>query len=300
MGDDTRVQDRSSLHRYRTEIPNIIDDMDLSVYAFRLYVRLKRVAGDNGKCFYSTRELAEQCKMGAGSVSRAKQELVDKELIRIDSQGNSERDIITIVDLWPANFAHFARETDPACSPQEHPCSHGEHSVPRGNTPVPTGNTPVPTGNTIYKEKEEPLKEEPPKKELGEEKAPTPQQAMYGAVCEAMGWDRKVIDEDDQVKVAQAVKKMYEVGYRADDIQRFMTDVWFTGWQWDKDRARPTLKQIRQEIGKLRAGTPEPVPKASTAPRGFPQSNAEHNRQAVANVFNRLRAQQGTNDHGST
>lgn len=141
-----QVKDQSSMHRYRTEIPNIIDDMDLSVYAFRLYVRLKRVAGDDGKCFFTTRQLAEQCRMSVGAVSKAKQELAGKDLIRVDSDGKWVRDNITIVDMWPANFAYFAQEKE------ETPCSHSEQPVHHTNIPVHHTNV-----------KEEPIKEEPKK-----------------------------------------------------------------------------------------------------------------------------------------
>jgi len=150
-----QVIDRSSMHRYRTEIPNIIDDMDLSVYAFRLYVRLKRVAGDDGKCFYTTRQLAEQCRMSVGAVSKAKQELVEKDLIRVDSDGKWVRDNIMIVDMWPANFAYFAQEKeDDSCSYSEQESALPVHVV---NSPVHTVNAPVHVVNV----KEEPIKEEP-------------------------------------------------------------------------------------------------------------------------------------------
>ena len=166
-----QVKDQSSMHRYRTEIPNIIDDMDLSVYAFRLYVRLKRVAGDDGRCFYSTRELAEQCRMSVGAVSKAKQDLVDADLIRIERAGDWERDNITITDMWPANFAYFAMEKEAApCSPHEQDCSHSEQAVHHMNTSVHQVNT-------IYIEKEEPLKEEPIKK--GERAGPPPPPRLH-------------------------------------------------------------------------------------------------------------------------
>lgn len=163
-----QVTDQSSMHRYRTEIPNIIEDMDLSVYAFRLYVRLKRVAGDDGKCFYTTRELAEQCRMSVGAVSNAKQELVEKDLIRIDSGGQWVRDNITIVDMWPANFAYFAQEKEPdACSCGEQESVSPVHVV---NNAVHTVNTPVHVVNV----KEEPIKKEPSKEEPKGERAQAP------------------------------------------------------------------------------------------------------------------------------
>lgn len=281
----SQVKDQSSLHRYRTEIPNIILEMDVSLIAMRLYLQLKKVAGDDGVCYYSTRELAAMCRMSTGAVSKAKQELLELELIRIDGGGEWERDNVTIVDMWPANFAHYAREAaPPACSPHEQTRSPYEQPVHHMNSVCSPGEHPI-------NEKEEPIKKEPLKEEPGKE-ALTPKQAMYAAICDALGWDHKVIHEDDKINVAEAVKALYGAGYRAGDIQLFMKDVWFHDWRWEKEQQRPTLKQLRQDIGKLRAGLTEPVPKlADSRP-----TNGEHNRQAVANLFSRLRAEQGKND----
>ena len=100
----------SERRKYRTEIPNMIDDAGLSVYAIRLYVHIKRVAGDKGKCTQSTRTMAELCNMSVGSVSTAKKDLLDAALIRIRkvkvSKGYSDE--ITIVDVWDENFDIYA------------------------------------------------------------------------------------------------------------------------------------------------------------------------------------------------
>lgn len=93
------------------------------------------------------------------------------------------------------------------------------------------------------------------------EKPLTPQQAMYGAICEALGWDYHVIAEKDKVQVAQAVKILTKANYTVEDIGRFMVDIWFHDFRWEKFQQRPTLGQLRQEIGKLRAGVPETVPR---------------------------------------
>src|SRR5574340_824381 len=85
-----KVVDQGDLHKYRTEFPNLIDDMNLSVYAYRLYGRLKRVAGDAGECWQSTHTLSTSCSMSAGSVLKAKQELVNKGLIRIEKHNRDD------------------------------------------------------------------------------------------------------------------------------------------------------------------------------------------------------------------
>lgn len=126
----SKIIDSGDLRRWRTELPNIVDDMGLSVQAFRLYAHIKRVAGaqDDGRCWQSTKTLAVSCKMSTGKVVEAKQELVKHDLITLvrGDQKKSETDNIYINDIWAKNFAHFS----PA------PCSTSEHPVQQVNTPV--------------------------------------------------------------------------------------------------------------------------------------------------------------------
>lgn len=94
----------------------------------------------------------------------------------------------------------------------------------------------------------------------------TPQQAMYGAICEALGWDYHVIAEREKVRVAQTVKILSKAipAYTVDDIRRFMVEVWFKDWRWEKHRQYPTLEQLRQEIGKTRSVAPSAAPPPTT------------------------------------
>src|SRR3990172_7657622 len=126
-----QVRDEGDPRKYYTTIPNIIDDMDLSVYAYRLYGHLKRVAGDGGKCWQSTETLAKACGMGWATVSRAKTELVGKELIIIEQvknpQGGKDFHNITITDVWENNTIKYATSTqEGATSHQEITTSHQE------------------------------------------------------------------------------------------------------------------------------------------------------------------------------
>lgn len=89
-------------------------------------------------------------------------------------------------------------------------------------------------------------------------------QTMYVAVCEAVGWDYHVIDEADQVAAAKLVRDLSKVSYTTDDIRRFMVEVWFKDWRWEKRQERPKLGDIRQGIGALRTALPEHVPRVHT------------------------------------
>lgn len=95
------------LHTYRTEIPNLIDDMGLTVYEYRLYGHYKRVTGDNGQCWESTRTSAKICTMSISQVSKAKRGLTRKGWIIVESRPNNQTDLITIVNVWAQNLQAY-------------------------------------------------------------------------------------------------------------------------------------------------------------------------------------------------
>lgn len=96
--------------RYFTIIPNLVDDLRLSAAAFRLYVHLKRVAGETGKCWQSTTTLAEHCGLSRHTVIRAKKELEAYALIEVTARkrpdGGMPYHEIKILDLWKYNAEH--------------------------------------------------------------------------------------------------------------------------------------------------------------------------------------------------
>lgn len=92
------------------------------------------------------------------------------------------------------------------------------------------------------------------------EKEPTPQQEMFGAVCEAIGWDYKVITDRNKAQVAQAVGILRKANYTVDDIRRFMVEIWFNDFRWKDKNSFPTLTQLREEIGKIRSIVPAAAP----------------------------------------
>jgi hypothetical protein len=113
------MEDRNNF----TAIPNIIAEMDLSVYAFRLYFHIKKVAGDGGACWQNVDTIAKETKMSVGSVHNAKQELIDKKLIIIKEEnlGGKGRmnHIIKVVRMWGENDRYYEKkwaERQTSCS----------------------------------------------------------------------------------------------------------------------------------------------------------------------------------------
>lgn len=146
MGNDTYIVSEEAPHNNFTMIPNIVDEMDLTPYAYRLYGHIRRVAGENGACWEGTATLAEKCHMSTGMVSKVKKELVKVGLIRIEKRSGQtgKYDHITILNVWSLNHAHFHQsdpgkpsrdERSPAKrSPHEHQCSQGERERSCGET----------------------------------------------------------------------------------------------------------------------------------------------------------------------
>jgi hypothetical protein len=96
--------------RFYTRIPNIVDDdKRLSVHDFRLYCHLRRVAGENGVCFQTTRTLAEVTNMSIGAIVKSKRNLLKLGYIRIERQlwKGQICDQVTIANIWGENLAKY-------------------------------------------------------------------------------------------------------------------------------------------------------------------------------------------------
>lgn len=102
------VTQQSSLHKYRTELPNIIFDMDLDPYEFKAYCVLKKTAGDRGSCFKSNETLCKEIGCQKPKFIEIKKSLSEKGLIKICKQrhknGGNMPDLVTILDIWDLNM----------------------------------------------------------------------------------------------------------------------------------------------------------------------------------------------------
>ncbi len=79
----TKVIDAAPITHFAM-IPKLVEEAGLSPQAYRLYGHLKQVAGENGQCWQSQAALERDCRMSNRAVVRAKRELVDMDLIRIE------------------------------------------------------------------------------------------------------------------------------------------------------------------------------------------------------------------------
>lgn len=184
----------------------------------------------------------------------------------------------------------------------------GDIEIRKGDIGAPSEVLKGDIGEPNYSHaRREPLREEPIEEPSGEarpEAVPpegardsTPdaalplKQAMYKAVCDAVGWDIKTIPKHDKQEAAEVADILVDAGYSPQDMERFWTEVWAHDWRWKKHHERPKPVQIRQEIGKLRA----PIPDVLFANVFAPAQSAGES--AVDKFFARLSSQEHRNGH---
>jgi hypothetical protein len=222
-------------------IHSSIDDMtDLSPNAMRVYMHLARRASKTGQAWPSYQSIGDHCftcvfdnpVTRRSTARKAIDELLAAGLItktnRNDETGNTSN-VYKLVNPVPIGTA----------------MPHKPPPVPIGTPPVPIGtkDSPVSEGTPI---EGTPLVSSHPAKA-------SPQQEMFGAVCEAIGTDPNTLTKEDKGQIAQAVGILTKANYTVDDIRRFITEHWYRDWRWEKNGKPPTLKILRNEIGIVRS-----------------------------------------------
>ena len=99
--------------------------------------------------------------------------------------------------------------------------------------------------------------EKPKPKRIKGENKPRPQNEYFGAVCAFVGWDCNVITEAQRGQVAQTMDVLQKGGYTIGDLRTFWRYWHEEDWRGQKGQ-RPTLSQLRSEIGKIRDYAPTP------------------------------------------
>lgn len=183
------ISDAGDLRKYYTQIPNMIDDLDLSMIAFRLYVHLKRVTGESGVCWQSSGTLAKACGMSTGAVSKAKLELALAGLIVITKKKDHLKAYheIILVDIWRQNIEKYAS------------LSQGDDSLSRGEILPSLGERLPSPGET----KNNPPKDIPLGRTKEEESALDPYDAMQRTIELLTGYpptQRDIIPTNQMIK----------------------------------------------------------------------------------------------------
>lgn len=230
-----QVRDESPFSHY-SMLPNLIDDLGLSPYAFRLYGHLKRVTGEGGSCWQNTRTLAEACKMSAGMVSKAKKELMSTKppLIAValtnHPKGGFDYHEIAILDIWQENKQKYG-------SLYEQPVHHmnnarSPHEQPRSQS----------------EPKNTPIKKTPIKKKTSND-VPTQQQVMVGELAKVTGFDLHLHGG----RLGRSASKLVKAGYLPETVERaYCKEGWWYKNDWRGLKGEmPTPEQIVETIGRI-------------------------------------------------
>ncbi len=116
----SRVIFQEAPRDFRTEIPNIVFELlengDINSSDFALYCVYRRIAGQNGACWYGTRDLSEKAGVSKDTITKSKkvlskpfEKLNGLALITITpgDRKKEEADLVTINDLWYINHHFF-------------------------------------------------------------------------------------------------------------------------------------------------------------------------------------------------
>lgn len=272
----------------------------IGVYGIAVYNVLAYYANKKDMAWPSYQTIADHLGMSRRKVITAIDSLVACGLVKKDSRytpsGDKTSNNYILVSIHGEGSKHGALGSAHNALPSAPHTPHSEHGAPRGSAPPARrgaqGAQEQDPMNKTQSSEQDLLNKNTATQPAMQEKTLTPQQAMFGAVCEAVGWDHHTITDKSKAQVAQAVAVLLKANYTVEDIRRFMVDIWFHDWRWEKNQQRPTLSQLREDIGKLRAITPEHVPRNGKQPT----SKADRNVANVHSVFNRIRNQEVQNE----
>jgi len=98
----------SSPRKYFTQIPNLIDELDLSPLAIALYFHYARWSATRIKHTPNVRFFEQKYRTSSRSIAAAKLDLVRHRLTRVESRaGKGRPDIVHINDVWKRNSDYF-------------------------------------------------------------------------------------------------------------------------------------------------------------------------------------------------
>lgn len=103
------IQDNSNDRKYFTIVPNYVLNHSLAIDQ-ALYLQMKRIAGENGKCFTSEKNLCEKLGIGTKALHKSIKYLITHKWIEFTGRtGGKTRPLNTyrIIDLWQENSKFY-------------------------------------------------------------------------------------------------------------------------------------------------------------------------------------------------
>jgi hypothetical protein len=252
-------------------VPNMICEMELTPYELSAYVHLKRIAGDSGACWGSSKTMAEKTKMSVGQWSKVKKSLAARGLIRVDEitepitingnclkpQSGRPAHVIYILDVWRQNNEMFYQQRQSSyselqSSPHEVQSSPDElkktpirihKNIGEDADPLDPPNSEIPlTEECILAEIEAAKATQPPKPKS---QAKIEQDAMFDVVAYALyGFtpeQQSAMTIDMRSNGGRTAKKLRSLGATPDHVRVFYNKWWkIPGhWNWNGKKKRP-------------------------------------------------------------
>ena len=113
----TKITDSSGDRRNFTIIPNYILDHS-SLWDREVYIQMKRIAGEEGTCWYSQAKLAKKCGIGVSRLRKSLDVLIKNKWIEYVGEkkiplpnGEQATKEYRVVDIWEKNSEFFSKKT---------------------------------------------------------------------------------------------------------------------------------------------------------------------------------------------
>jgi predicted transcriptional regulator len=225
-----------------------IDDDEVKDARLLTLLSLADHANDEGQCGPSIPRLAKRARVSERQVQRVLQWLIDAGYVKVIEKGNGRGNVTNYQITLKGDVVTPIKPVKGVKKSPNKPSIKGDIGDIKGDIQNVKGDI----GDEIYSHaRREPSIE--PSIESSLVLSPTPQQEMFGAVCEAIGTDPNTLTKEDKGQIAQAVGILTKANYTVDDIRRFITEHWYRDWRWEKNGKPPTLKILRNEIGIVRS-----------------------------------------------
>lgn len=88
--------------------------------------------------------------------------------------------------------------------------------------------------------------------------APSKQDLFFERMCWIVGVDWQTVSREKRGELNQAKGVLTKAGYTAEDLVEFWDKVWKRDFRWKDKKSRPTISQLRSEIGKVKTGNELP------------------------------------------
>lgn len=117
LNDSFIIHESKPDHHFRTEIPNIVFELDLSPIDFKVYCLIKNIASDSGYCSFTIPNLAKRCQVSERSIQNSLNNLskifplLNSPLISIHRRkkhdGSPDTSKIIIIPIWSKNGDYY-------------------------------------------------------------------------------------------------------------------------------------------------------------------------------------------------